>query len=104
MIERALIDVMGLVQGVGFRPFVHSLATSLDLRGFVQNRGSHVFVDVEGDSSALALFVERLTDDPPPLATIEHVECRRSVPTAHQHFVIAGSDVAADTRVRVARR
>ena len=101
VIERALIDVTGLVQGVGFRPFVHSLATSLELRGFVQNRGSHLFVDVEGDSGALAVFVDRLTKAPPPLAAIDRVEWQRTAPAAHQRFFIASSDVAADTLVRV---
>ncbi len=102
MIERALIDVSGLVQGVGFRPFVHSLATSLDLRGFVQNRGSHLFVDVEGDSGALAAFLDRLTTTPPALATIDRVECQRTAPAAHERFAIAGSEVAGETFVRVA--
>jgi hydrogenase maturation protein HypF len=55
MTERAAIELTGLVQGVGFRPFVHSLATQLDLRGFVQNRGGHVLVDVEGDAAAVSM-------------------------------------------------
>ena len=101
MIERALIDVTGLVQGVGFRPFVHAIATALDLRGFVQNRGAHLFVDVEGDAHALAAFVDRLTTQPPPLAMIDRVECRRTAPARHQHFVIAASEMAADTVVRI---
>ena len=101
MIERALIDVTGLVQGVGFRPFIHSLATSLDLRGFVQNRGSHLFVDVEGDAGALTAFVDRLTTTPPPLAAIDRVECQRTAPAQHQRFVIATSEVVADNVVRV---
>jgi hydrogenase maturation factor HypF (carbamoyltransferase family) len=58
MTERAAIELTGLVQGVGFRPFVHSLATQLDLRGFVQNRGGHVLVDVEGDAAAVATLGE----------------------------------------------
>ena len=101
MIERALIDVTGLVQGVGFRPFVHSLATDLDLRGFVQNRGSHLFVDVEGDPIALAAFVDRLTTAPPPLAAIDRVDCQRIAPAEHQHFVIAGSEATVEDVVRV---
>ena len=96
MIERALIDVTGLVQGVGFRPFVHSLATSLDLRGFVQNRGSHLFVDVEGEPGALAAFVERLSTTAPPLAqSIVWTASARCLPRI-RHFVIAGSEAAAD--------
>ena len=101
MIERALIDVTGLVQGVGFRPFVHSLATSLDLRGFVQNRGSHLFVDIEGEPDALAAFVERLSTTAPPLAAIDRVDCQRTTAAAHQHFMIAGSQAAAEFLVRV---
>ncbi len=101
MIERALIDVTGLVQGVGFRPFVHSLATSLDLRGFVQNRGSHLFVDIEGEPGALAAFVERLSTTAPPLAAIDRVDCQRTTAAAHQHFMIAGSQAAAESLVRV---
>ena len=101
MVERALIDVTGLVQGVGFRPFVHSLATSLDLRGFVQNRGSHLFVDIEGEPRALAAFVERLSTTAPPLAAIDRIACQRTTPAAHQRFMIAGSEAAAASLVRV---
>ena len=101
MIERALIDVTGLVQGVGFRPFVHSLATALDLRGFVQNRGSHLFVDIEGDPGALAAFVERLSTTAPPLAAIDRVNYQRTTPAEHQRFMIAGSEAAAESLVRV---
>ena len=60
MTERAAIELTGLVQGVGFRPFVYSLATTLSLRGFVQNRGAHVFVDVEGAASSIDAFVDRV--------------------------------------------
>ena len=101
MIERALIDVTGLVQGVGFRPFVHSLATALGLRGFVQNRGSHLFVDIEGEPGALAAFVERLSTAAPPLAAIDRVDCQRTTPAAHQRFMITGSETAAESLVRV---
>ena len=73
MMQRTAIEVTGRVQGVGFRPFVYSLATSLDLRGFVQNRGGRVYVDVEGDPGALTAFVDRLTDHPPPMAAIDRI-------------------------------
>ena len=86
MIERASVEVTGLVQGVGFRPFVYSLATALDLRGFVQNRGAHVFVDVEGEPSALHAFVDR---------------CHPLAPADHDRFVIAGSEPGSDSAVRV---
>lgn len=101
MTERATIEVTGLVQGVGFRPFVYSLATALDLRGFVQNRGAHVFVDVEGDSAALHTFVHRLTIDSPGHAVVDRVQCRPMTPANHERFVIAGSAAIADAGVRI---
>lgn len=101
MVERAAIEVTGLVQGVGFRPFVYSLATALDLRGFVQNRGAHVFVDVEGEPGALHAFVDRLTLESPPNAAIDRVRRQPLALAHHQRFVIAGSDATLDTGVCV---
>lgn len=101
MMQRAAIEVTGLVQGVGFRPFVYLLATELDLRGFVQNRGGHVFVDVEGDPGALSAFVDRLTAAPPSMAAIDRIQCARLAPANHQKFIIAGSDATSGTDIRV---
>lgn len=101
MTERAAIEVTGLVQGVGFRPFVYSLATALELRGFVQNRGGHVYVDVEGEPGALSTFVDRLSLTPPPMAAIERVHCAPLAPANYQHFVIAGSEATAAKGLRV---
>ena len=101
MTERATIEVTGLVQGVGFRPFVYSLATALHLRGFVQNRGGHVFVDVEGESSALHTFIDRLTIDSPQPAVVDRLQCRAMAPANHERFVIAGSSTVADAGIRV---
>ena len=101
MMERVAIEVTGLVQGVGFRPFVYSLAKALDLRGSVQNRGAHVFVDVEGEPGALHAFVDRLTRESPAHAAIDRVRCQPLAPAHHQHFVIAGSEASADAGVRV---
>ena len=71
--ERRSITVQGVVQGVGFRPFVHGLAVRLQLGGFVQNLGGCVHVEVEGPAAALDGFLDRLTQAPPPLAHI--VDC-----------------------------
>jgi hydrogenase maturation protein HypF len=67
---RQRIRVAGVVQGVGFRPFVHRLATQLGLTGHVGNDTGGVVVEVEGSASTLAAFEARLVADAPPLARI----------------------------------
>jgi hydrogenase maturation protein HypF len=72
---RRRIAVQGVVQGVGFRPFVHRLATELSLTGFVSNRTSRVLIEVEGPKDAVVLFGERLRQQAPPLAAVTRVTC-----------------------------
>ena len=68
MVERAKITLKGVVQGVGFRPYVYILAESLQLRGYVTNTPDGVTIDIEGEH--VAEFIERLPKDPPPLSQI----------------------------------
>lgn len=68
------ISVNGVVQGVGFRPFVYGLATRLDLRGWVCNTSGGVEIHVEGDASKLECFVQSLTAEKPPLARIDSIK------------------------------
>lgn len=70
--------VEGLVQGVGFRPFVWRLATELGLDGWVLNDGQGVSVTLRGPAGAIALWLERLRFEAPPLARIDGVEERAS--------------------------
>lgn len=72
--RRKRLRVYGIVQGVGFRPFVYSLATDLGLVGFVGNDSRGVFIEAEGTAERLDRFVERLQSSPPPLAAIDHLE------------------------------
>ncbi len=65
--------VEGVVQGVGFRPFVHSLATRLELGGFVGNDVHGVFVEVEGPPEVVERFLSSLRAEAPPLAVVETV-------------------------------
>ncbi|MCF3177242.1 carbamoyltransferase HypF, partial [Streptomyces sioyaensis] len=71
---RRRITVRGVVQGVGFRPFVHTLATELGLTGHVTNTGDGVVAEVEGAPAALARFGARLGAEAPPLAVVEAVD------------------------------
>ena len=62
--KNALILVRGIVQGVGFRPFVHNLAISLNLAGFVKNLGTSVEIVVEGNDGDVEAFIEKLNAGP----------------------------------------
>lgn len=68
MVTRAQIVVKGVVQGVGFRPYVFSLAEALGLKGYVVNRADGVVIDAEG--AHLPEFVKRLRSEAPPLSRI----------------------------------
>lgn len=92
---RAAIEVRGVVQGVGFRPFVHALAARHQLVGFVRNRDGVVEVEVEGPHAAVDGFLRRLRIDAPPLARIEDViHCERA-PLGDREFRIVESAATA---------
>ncbi|MEU4084458.1 carbamoyltransferase HypF [Streptomyces aureus] len=79
--ERRHVVVTGVVQGVGFRPFVYTLAEELGLTGWVTNNARGVEAEVEGPAAAVAEFCARIGTRPPPLAVVESVE-HRPVPVA----------------------
>src|SRR5436305_11688101 len=70
---RQRITVTGVVQGVGFRPFVHRVATELGLDGFVGNDSGAVFLEVQGPGARIDEFRRRLRADAPPLVAISAV-------------------------------
>ena len=89
---RTAVRVEGVVQGVGFRPFVYALATSLGLTGLVGNDLDGVFAEVEGPEAAVAEFLVRLELQAPPLARIERITTRALRPARSASFVIAASE------------
>jgi hydrogenase maturation protein HypF len=90
--ERRAILVQGIVQGVGFRPFVYNLARRLGLHGFVTNQTGSVRIEVEGEPSSLERFVTELTKRPPPLARIKHLSCEPRLPRGERDFRIEPSE------------
>ncbi|MFC8936264.1 carbamoyltransferase HypF [Rhodococcus sp. NPDC057135] len=89
------VIVRGVVQGVGFRPFVHATATELGLSGSVGNSALGVVIDVEGDGEAIDAFVAQVRNRPPPLARVESVEREDSRPVGRQGFCIIETDAGS---------
>ena len=89
--ERRRHAVRGVVQGVGFRPFVWNLATRLGLHGLVCNTSGAVLIEVEGDRRALDAFALALRDDAPRLARIDSVETARLAAVGEPGFRIVES-------------
>jgi hydrogenase maturation protein HypF len=91
----------GVVQGVGFRPFVHRLATELALAGSVRNDARGVWIEIEGDEAALASFRRRLASDAPALARLDAIEVVE-LPLAHaRSFQIVESAPSARGRAAI---
>ena len=90
--ERRGFVVTGIVQGVGFRPFVYRIARRHELGGFVLNDGAGVVIEVEGDPLALDGFARALGDEAPDLAQVDSVERRRLDPRGETEFRIEISE------------
>ncbi len=90
------VKVTGIVQGVGFRPFVYSLAKSLSLKGWVSNADSSVLICAEGDKEALQGFIERLKSEAPPLSRIKAVEVDEKPYKGFEDFAILQSSKGSE--------
>ena len=93
---RLAIEATGIVQGVGMRPFVHRAATERGLVGWVQNGAGAVRIEVQGGSSDVLAFVEKLTHGCPPPASIERIAVREVEERDEASFRILGSLEASE--------
>src|SRR6266702_2808579 len=98
---RTRVRVTGIVQGVGFRPFVYSLATGLGLGGLVGNDVDGVFAEVEGAPEAVEKFMVALSRDAPPLASVERIATSPLRPQGSTVFSIARSQPGGERRTLV---
>ncbi len=89
--RRAIIDVRGVVQGVGFRPFVYRLAKQHNLCGWVRNTSDNVEIEVEGNNTEVRGFLSELKTQSPPMAHIEHLRATFSPPIGYTDFLIQDS-------------
>ena len=90
-LARRQIRIRGVVQGVGFRPFVHNLAQAMGLAGYVLNSSAGVVAEVEGAPAVLDRFVESLRSEAPALARIEEMLVAEMDPLGEREFAIRAS-------------
>jgi hydrogenase maturation protein HypF len=86
------IHITGIVQGVGFRPFVYNLATRHSLKGWVKNTSAGVDIEVEGEKESLDLFLQELRDEAPPLSRIDEFSAAFQPPNGFHSLEILHSE------------
>lgn len=89
--RRAKALITGIVQGVGFRPFLYNLASSLELAGYVVNTARGVDLEVEGSVEAIEDFFKAISSSPPPLAYVKDITWRFVSPKNDEGFEIGES-------------
>ncbi|MBU2598833.1 MAG: carbamoyltransferase HypF [Actinobacteria bacterium] len=88
---RYRINVKGVVQGVGFRPFIYRLAKENRLYGWVLNSSEGVIIEVEGESKNLNLFIKNIKEKAPPMAKIDEISLEEQEPIYYKKFEIKKS-------------
>jgi hydrogenase maturation protein HypF len=96
--RRVRVRVIGTVQGVGFRPYVHRLASELGLGGFVLNEPAGVLIEAEGPPPLVEELLARLPNEAPPLSEIERFAVEHLALCGERAFRIAASEAGAEPR------
>jgi len=100
-VVRRRLRVQGVVQGVGFRPFVYRLAHEHGLAGWVRNTSQGVEIEVEGPAPAVNAFGRALTTEAPPLARLDSVDSGPVPVTGEGEFRILASQAAEDVEAMI---
>src|SRR5258707_331327 len=100
-VARKVIDVAGIVQGVGFRPFVYRLANECGLTGLIANTPAGVSIEVQGEAEAVERFLERLPKEVPPRTKITVLAPREAELQPETEFRIAPSRMDAAARALI---
>ena len=94
-IARRRFEIEGVVQGVGFRPFVYRVAQRFDVRGWVLNSSDGVVIEAEADADVLDRFIGAIQSELPPLARIDKLTASRAEPNGEDKFEIKQSAAIA---------
>ncbi len=99
--KRVEINITGIVQGIGFRPFIYNLAKKHSIRGWVLNNEKGVVIDAESDDGNLDQFIHGIPAFAPPLAKIESFNLRYLDPQGYATFEIRKSEEAQEKFVLI---
>ena len=99
--DACLIKIRGVVQGVGFRPFVYRIATESNLSGWVLNGEEGVAIHVEGGDGAVQEFLKRLKNEAPPASRIVDIEVVPTTAEGYEKFIIKESERNRRPTVRI---
>ena len=89
--DRLRIEIEGIVQGVGFRPFIFRLANTHSINGWVLNNSGGVIIEAEGEAGKVSAFLRDISAEAPPLAAITSVRSEKIAPEGDSGFVIRPS-------------
>jgi hydrogenase maturation protein HypF len=98
---RKAIDVSGIVQGVGFRPFIYRLANQCSLSGFITNTSAGISIEVEGAPEKVEEFLERLPKEVPPLAKLTGLSDREIDPQGEPSFRIISTRLGQSAKTLI---
>ena len=73
-LERVTLQIHGIVQGIGFRPFIHKLVRDFDLKGYIKNTSSGVELELDGEHETLERFLREIPEKAPKLAVIDRID------------------------------
>lgn len=99
--KRAEIEITGIVQGIGFRPYIFNLAQKHFIRGWVLNNEKGVFIDAEGEDGHLDRFIQDIPKLAPPLVRIESFQVKPLKPFGYTIFEIRKSEEAQEKFVLI---
>ena len=99
--KRAEIKITGIVQGIGFRPFIYNLAKTHSIQGWVLNNEKGVLIDAEAEDGNLDRFIQDIPKLAPPLARIESFEVKHLDPLGYTTFEIKKSEEAQEKFVLI---
>jgi hydrogenase maturation protein HypF len=97
--KRYIVKIYGIVQGIGYRPYIYKVAKELNIKGWVNNYDSSVVIDMEGRKEEIKEFLFKIVKKPPELAKVQKTEVIKINPKGYKSFEIKES-ISANTKLK----